>query len=54
MKKEQQAVEYYRALAEAADDRELKQAFTNLANMELSHKQRLENAFVQIGYPEVF
>jgi len=26
----------------------------NLANMEMGHKHKLENAFVEIGYPEVF
>lgn len=54
MKKEQQAVEFYRALAESATDASVKSIFDNLANMELGHKHRLENVFVEIGYPEVF
>jgi rubrerythrin len=54
MKKEQQAVEFYRALALRSSDSALKQVLDNLANMELVHKHRLENAFVEIGYPEVF
>lgn len=54
MKKEQQAVEFYRRLAGQATDMGLKDIFDNLANMELGHKQRLENAFVDIGYPESF
>jgi rubrerythrin len=54
MKKEQQAVELYRALGEGATDPKVKSIFENLANMELGHKHRLENVFVQIGYPEVF
>ncbi|GAK50113.1 conserved hypothetical cytosolic protein [Candidatus Moduliflexus flocculans] len=54
MKKEQQAVEFYRALEQNAKEPELKAAFANLANMELGHKHRLENVFVQIGYPEAF
>ena len=54
MKKEQQAMEFYRGLAQICDDREVRDTYDNLANMELSHKHRLENAFVDIGYAEVF
>ena len=54
MKKEQQAVEFYRSMSAAATDADIKGMFENLANMELGHKHRLENVFVEIGYPEVF
>jgi len=54
MKKEQEAVEFYRQLSADATDDSLKAMFDNLANMELNHKARLENVFVEIGYPEVF
>lgn len=54
MKKEQQAVEFYRGMAEKTKDAPLKDMFNNLANMELGHKQKLENVFVEIGYPEAF
>ncbi|NUM37164.1 MAG: ferritin family protein [Candidatus Brocadiae bacterium] len=54
MKKEQQAVEFYRALSSASADASTKKMFDNLANMELTHKHQLENMFVNIGYPEVF
>jgi rubrerythrin len=54
MKKEQQAVEFYRLLAQAATDSGLQDVLNNLVNMELGHKQRLETMFVNIGYPEVF
>jgi len=54
MKKEQQAAEFYRRLAGAAKDSGLRDILNNLANMELGHKQRLENAFVDVGYPETF
>ena len=54
MKKEQEAVEFYRAMGESATDADVKRIFENLTNMELSHKHRLENVFVEIGYPEVF
>lgn len=54
MKKEQEAVEFYQSMAHAASDSGLKAMMTNLANMELTHKHRLENIFVNIGYPETF
>jgi rubrerythrin len=54
MKKEQQAVEFYRGLAGQASDAGVKSMMENLANMELSHKRRLETIFVDIGYPEAF
>jgi rubrerythrin len=54
MKKEQQAVEFYREFRDRATERSIKDVFENLANMELGHKHRLENVFVEIGYPEVF
>jgi rubrerythrin len=54
MKKEQQAVEFYRDLAGRSTDASVADMFRNLENIELGHKQRLENIFVEIGYPEVF
>jgi rubrerythrin len=54
MKKEQQAVEFYRGLAGMTPDAGLKSMMENLANMELGHKRKLETIFVDIGYPEVF
>lgn len=54
MKKEQQAVEFYQGLSVDATDGGLKKIFENLANMEMGHKQRLENAFIDVGYPEAF
>lgn len=54
MKKEQQAVEFYRSMAESTGEPDIKKTFKNIANMELNHKQRLENIFVDIGYPEAF
>jgi len=54
MKKEQQAVELYLELAARASDSEMVKSFNALANMERGHKTRLEDVFVQIGYPEVF
>jgi rubrerythrin len=54
MKKELESVEFYRGLSAAATDSNIKAIFDNLVNMELNHKARLENVFVEIGYPEVF
>lgn len=54
MKKEQQAVEFYRSMAESTGEPDIKKTFKNIANMELNHKHRLENIFVDIGYPEAF
>lgn len=54
MKKEQQAMEAYRAMAAQCTDDSLKVIFNNLADMELGHKSRLETLFVDIGYPEAF
>lgn len=54
MKKEQQAMEGYQRMAAQCSDDSLKDIFNNLANMELGHKNRLENLFVDIGYPESF
>ena len=54
MKKEEQAVEFYRGMAVRTSDPSVREIFANLANMESVHKQKLENAFVEIGYPEAF
>ena len=54
MKKEQEAVEFYRALAASATADDVRKIFENLANMELNHKNALERMFVDVGYPEVF
>lgn len=54
MKREQQAAELYRSLANNAINQTEREVLENLANMEMGHKHKLENAFVDIGYPEVF
>ena len=54
MKKELQAAELYRALADKVINPIEKKELENLANMEMGHKHKLENAFINIGYPEVF
>ena len=54
MKKEQAAMEHYTRLAQACTDSEQQRIFTELAAMEREHKARMESAFVDIGYPEVW
>jgi rubrerythrin len=41
-------------LAEWSSDDSHKKHYENLAAMELNHKHRLENMFVDIGYPEAW
>lgn len=54
MKKEEAAANFYTNMARSCQVPEHKNLYMNLAAMELGHKHRLENAFVDIGYPEVF
>ena len=54
MKKEEEAMVQYRQMAESCPEPEKKQVFLDLAAMEQGHKQKMENAFVDIGYPEVW
>jgi rubrerythrin len=54
MKKEEAAAKLYTEMAHSCKSPEHKNLYMNLAAMELGHKHRLENAFIDIGYPEVF
>jgi rubrerythrin len=54
MKKEQMAAELYKSLAANAVGENEREALENLSRMEMGHKHKLENIFVEIGYPEVF
>lgn len=54
MKKEEAAAKFYTGMAHSCKSPEHKNLYLNLAAMELGHKHRLENAFIDIGYPEVF
>ncbi len=54
MKKEQAAMEHYTNLARACEDGGQREIFEQLAAMERQHKHRMEQAFVDIGYPEVW
>lgn len=54
MKKEEEAMLQYTELAESCPDAEKKKIFLDLAAMERGHKLKMENAFVDVGYPEVW
>jgi len=54
MKKEESAMRQYSQLADACEDAGQKKIFLELAAMEREHKAKMEAAFVDIGYPEVW
>ena len=54
MKKEEAAMRHYSELAEVCSDAGQQKVFLELAAMEREHKAKMEQAFVDIGYPEVW
>lgn len=54
MKKEEAAMRQYSALAEVCTDPGRKKLFLELAAMERGHKSKMETAFVDIGFPEIW
>jgi rubrerythrin len=54
MKREEEAMKLYQSFAQAATDPAKKNLFQELAMMEKNHKLKMENAFVNIGFPEVW
>ncbi len=54
MKHEEIAMKQYEMLADSCDDPDLKKVFQGLAAMEREHKNKMENSFVDIAYPEVW
>ena len=54
MKKEEAAMRQYNALADVCSDPERKKLFLELAAMERGHKAKMETAFVDIGFPEIW
>jgi rubrerythrin len=54
MKKEEAAMRQYNALADVCKDPVRKKIFLELAAMERGHKAKMETAFVDIGFPEVW
>ncbi len=54
MKKEEAAMKQYTEMAEMCDDADKRRVFFDLAAMERDHKLKMESAFIDIGYPEVW
>ncbi|RJQ78094.1 MAG: rubrerythrin [Desulfobacteraceae bacterium] len=54
MKKEEASMRLYTQMAEVCSDPDQAKVFLELAVMEQGHKAKLESAFVDIGYPEVW
>ena len=54
MKKEELAMRQYNEMADVCDNPDRKKLFLELAAMERGHKAKMEAAFVDIGYPEVW
>ncbi len=54
MKREEVAMNHYTSLADGCTDPKQKAIFQELAAMERDHKQKMESAFVDIGYPEIW
>ena len=54
MKKEEAAMRQYSQLAETCANPQHKKLFLELATMERGHKAKMESAFVDIGYPEIW
>ena len=54
IKKELAAMQMYTQLANASDDAEVKQLFTELATMERGHKTRLEDIYVNTAFAEAW
>lgn len=54
MKKEAAAMKQYTQMADLCDDPEKRQVFLDLAAMERDHKLKMETAFTDVGYPEVW
>ena len=54
MKKEEAAMKQYTEMAEMCGDNDKRQVFLDLAAMERDHKLKMESAFIDIGYPEVW
>lgn len=54
VKNEEDAMNLYMYLADGCSDEDTQKVFLDLAAMERGHKFKMEKAFVDIGYPEVW
>jgi rubrerythrin len=54
MKKEEDAMKMYMALADNSSDPEQRETFQSLAKMEMGHKAKLEDMYTNMAFPEVW
>ncbi|MDL2310976.1 ferritin family protein [Peptostreptococcaceae bacterium OttesenSCG-928-C18] len=54
IKREEEAMDMYQALADATAEDEEKALFISLRNMEQMHKTKLEDIYINVGYKEVW
>ena len=54
IKKELEAMQMYSQLANSSTDEDQKKTFTELAAMERGHKNRLEDIYTNMAYPEAW
>ena len=54
MKKEEEAMDMYKNLADVCKNNEQKELFLGLMKMEQMHKSRLEDIYVNVAYTEVW
>jgi rubrerythrin len=54
IKKELEAMQMYKQLADASTDSEQKKLFKELVTMERGHKSKLEDIYTSMAYPEVW
>ncbi len=54
VQKELEAMQMYNQLANSSTDAEQKKMFTELSNMERGHKNRLEDIYTNMAFPEVW
>ena len=54
MKQEEEAMQMYQALSNSSTSPDQKEMFLALANMEKSHKVKLEELYTTVAYPEVW
>lgn len=54
MKKEEEAMNMYREMAEQSDSPEKKEIFMSLSTMEQGHKVKLEDIYTNMAFPEVW
>ncbi len=54
MKREEEAMQMYKDLADSSSDAAQKDLFMNLSNMEKGHKVQLEDVYTNMAFPETW